>query len=130
MSSFARGISKAALEKAGVKVQAGDMGSDLEGEFADVLHKAGVLWPQREVQPVPDRRWACDFVWSAQRLIVEVEGGTFSGGRHVRGQGFADDCVKYNTLTLRGWRVLRITGAHIKSGEALAWVEWALEERV
>lgn len=122
-------VSAAYLAKVGIKTEPGDQGSDLEALFANVLHHAGTLRPQREIQPVPDRKWACDFVWPAQRLIVECEGGTFSGGRHTRGKGFEDDCRKYNTLTLRGWRVIRITEAHIKSGEALQWVEWALESR-
>lgn len=124
--SFAKGISRQALERAGVDVQPGDLGSELEQAFAQALHLAGLPQPQREVRCVPGRDWRSDFVWPEQRVIFETEGGTFSGGRHTRGKGFEEDCRKYNSLTLLGWRVFRVTGAHIESGEALAWVEQAL----
>lgn len=60
------------------------------------------------------RRWRFDFAWPALMLAVEVEGGTRSGGRHTRGDGYANDCEKYNAATLQGWRVLRFTADHLR----------------
>jgi very-short-patch-repair endonuclease len=80
----------------------------------------------REFTPIKGRRWRVDFAHAEKRIAVEVEGGTWSGGRHTRGKGFEQDCEKYAALTLDGWRVLRVTGKHIKSGEAVAWIERAL----
>lgn len=40
---------------------------------------------------------------------MECEGGVYRAGRHTRGQGFENDCRKYNTLTCLGYRVLRFT---------------------
>ena len=60
-------------------------------------------------------------------LAVECEGGTYSKGRHVRGEGFAKDCEKYNVAALLGWRVLRFTGSMIYSGEAVTQIEEALD---
>lgn len=65
------------------------------------------------------RRWRVDFAFPDKRVAVEVEGGHWVNGRHTRGQGFEDDCEKYNALALKGWRLLRFTGKTIKSGEAL-----------
>lgn len=127
MAKFSDGISRDALKRAGVELQPGDLGSDLEGELANAVHQAQLPRPEREVRLVPGRKWACDFVWRDARLIVECEGGTFSGGRHTRGKGFEEDCRKYAQLTLMGYRVIRVTAAHIKSGEALRWIEWGLE---
>ncbi|CAM3470503.1 DUF559 domain-containing protein [Deinococcus saxicola] len=124
--SFRRGISRAALERGGVEVKPGDLGSDLEGEFAQAIQHAKLPPPEREVQLVPGRNFASDFVWRAARVIFEVEGGTYSGGRHTRGKGFEQDAEKYNELTLLGWRVFRVTGKHISSGQAVAWAERAL----
>ena len=73
-----------------------------------------------------DRDWRCDFAWPVQRLIVEVEGGTYTGGRHVTGNGFERDAEKYARLTLDGWTVLRVTRLMVTSGEALTMVEKAL----
>lgn len=126
-SSWASGVNPDALARAGIPTQPGDFGSDLEGAFSNAAHHAGLPTPEREVELVPGRKWRCDFVWRSARLIVECEGGTYSGGRHTRGKGFEDDCRKYAHLTLLGYRVLRITEAHIKSGEAVRWVEWGLE---
>ena len=73
------------------------------------------------------RRWRFDFAWIGQRLALEVEGGTWNGGRHTTGSGFASDCIKYNVALVMGWRVLRVTGNQVKSGAALSWLELALE---
>lgn len=75
----------------------------------------------------PARRWRFDFAWPAHMLAVEVDGGTYSGGRHTRGAGYERDCEKANEAVLRGWRVLRVTTQQVDSGEALAWIERALE---
>lgn len=38
-----------------------------------------------------------------------MEGGTWSQGRHTRGQGYKQDCIKYNIAALLGYRVFRFT---------------------
>lgn len=75
------------------------------------------------------RRWRFDFAWPDRRLAVECEGGTHSGGRHVRGEGFAADAEKYNAAALQGWTVLRFTGAQVESGYAVETIERALALR-
>ena len=82
--------------------------------------------PQREYRFAPPRRWRLDFVWPARKLAVEVEGGTYTGGRHTRGLGFQKDVEKYNAAALAGWRVLRVTARDIKRGVALNLIERAL----
>jgi len=64
------------------------------------------------------RDWRFDFAWVPERVAVEVEGGTWSRGRHSRGAGFAEDCRKYNAAALMGWFVFRVTADMIKNGEA------------
>ena len=72
------------------------------------------------------RRWRFDLCWPLLKLAVEVEGGAWIKGRHNRAQGFIADMDKYNTATLLGWRVLRFSGDHIKSGQALKTIEQAM----
>jgi hypothetical protein len=67
----------------------------------------------------PIRKWRADFLWPARHLIVEVEGGTWSGGRHVRGTGYADDCEKYNEAAILGYSVLRFTSQQVRDGYAI-----------
>jgi very-short-patch-repair endonuclease len=74
------------------------------------------------------RRWRFDFAWLDRMLAVEVEGGVYVQGRHTRGSGFTADIEKYNAATLMGWRVLRVTPEHIRTGAALRFVEEAMSE--
>ena len=41
--------------------------------------------------------------------LFELEGGSWSGGRHTRGKGFEEDCMKYNLAVQLNWRILRYT---------------------
>ena len=102
--------------------------SPLERELAFQITACGLPEPVREWRFAPPRRWRFDFAWPLldQKLAVEVEGGIWTRGRHTRGKGYQADLAKYNRATLDGWRVLRVTGAQIKSGEAVEWIEQAI----
>ena len=82
--------------------------------------------PLREHQFAPPRKWRFDFCWPDYLVAVEVEGGTWSGGRHVTGSGFAKDIEKYNAAAVRGWCVLRFVRSQIEDGSALALIEEVL----
>jgi len=43
------------------------------------------------------------------------------------GSGFQNDCEKYNEATLHGWRILRFTTNHIKSGYAVQTIQRMLQ---
>lgn len=81
--------------------------SELENAFALILYRNGLIGWQREYKFCANRRFRADFADVTNRVLVEIEGGAFSGGRHVRGAGFVKDCEKYNIATALGWRVLR-----------------------
>ena len=55
------------------------------------------------------RDWEADFWWPDTRVLLELEGGTYSGGRHTRGKGYREDCEKYNAAQRLGFVVLRVT---------------------
>lgn len=76
------------------------------------------------------RRWRFDFAWPDRKIAAEVEGGTESGGRHVRPGGFDKDAEKYNAAAQQGWTVYRFTRRMVTSGEALNVIEKALREPV
>jgi very-short-patch-repair endonuclease len=88
-------------------------------------HKLPEPWKQFKFHP--RRKWRFDFCWPIENVAVEVDGGTHSGGRHTRGAGHAADAEKRNEAQLMGWRVLVVTSATIKSGQAIDWIKRGLE---
>lgn len=103
------------------------MKSHLEETLALHIRAAGLPPPVREYRFHPVRKWRLDFCWPEDhRLAVEVEGGIWTQGRHTHPAGYMADVEKYNTLTLMGWRLIRVTGDMIRKGEALKLIERAL----
>ena len=103
--------------------------SDLEEALVAQLRAQGVKDFQREHRFHPTRRWRLDLAWPDLLVACEVEGGTWSGGRHTRGSGFETDCEKYNAAALLGWLVLRVTGKMVRDGRAERDVLAALARR-
>lgn len=82
--------------------------------------------PEREHRFHPTRKWAFDFAWPALKIALESEGGSWSGGRHTRGKGFAQDCEKYTEAALDGWCVLRVLSAQLCTDATIALVRRAI----
>lgn len=94
------------------------------GEELFALHcKALSIDVVREYRFHEKRKWRFDFAIPALKIAVEIEGGTWGKSRHTTGSGFEKDCEKYNSATEFGWRVLRYTSKHVKSGEAINQLE-------
>lgn len=75
----------------------------------DLIAKAHGMELVKEYRFHPVRKWRFDFAIPDHRIALEIEGGHWSGGRHVRGVGYRNDCEKYNEAVKLGWRVLRYT---------------------
>ena len=90
------------------------------------IRAAGLPEPVREYRFAPPRRFRFDAAYPDRMIAIEVEGGVWTGGRHVRGSGYSADCEKYSIAAILGWRVLRVTTGQVDSGQALAWIEQAL----
>ena len=59
-----------------------------------------------------ERGWKFDFAHVPTKVAIEIEGGIWSTkkkSRHTTGQGYRDDCVKYNRAAALGWTVFRLT---------------------
>ena len=98
---------------------------DYAAQLILMLQAVGLPEPEREYRFHSRRRWRLDLAYPALRIGIEIEGGTWARGRHTRGQGYADDCEKYNAAVLLGWRVLRYTPAQL--GQAVDDVRRAVE---
>ena len=56
-------------------------------------------------------------------VMIEVEGGIWSNGRHTRGKGYLGDMEKYNAATMMGFQVLRFSTEQVTSGFAINQIE-------
>lgn len=82
---------------------------------------------EQEFKFCETRRWAADFYLTGQMILIEVEGGIWSGGRHTRGKGYLGDMEKYNTATALGYQVYRYSTEQVKSGYAIGQIKSILE---
>lgn len=98
-----------------------------ENMVIDLLRAEG-LSARREVTFHNKRKWKIDIVLEDYPIAIEVEGGVFSGGRHVRGQGYEKDCEKYNEVGLSGLLLLRFTTGQVKRGKVIPMVQRAIEK--
>ena len=102
------------------------MASRLEQQFSD---KWGRLYPGlpflREQTIPPWEQWASerkalglakvrrafvgDFVWQQARVVVEVQGGTWTKSGHSTGTGIQRDAIMALTAAAGGWVVVGLT---------------------
>lgn len=61
-------------------------------------------------------------------VLIEVQGGIWVKGGHSTGTGITRDAEKNNLAVLAGYRTLIVTSEHIKSGQALKWIQEAVQK--
>ncbi|MRT36849.1 DUF559 domain-containing protein [Acinetobacter sp. RIT698] len=83
---------------------------------------------EQEYKFHPKRKWRADFHIMGKKILVEVEGGVWSGGRHTRGKGYIGDMEKYNAAVVMGYQVLRFSTDQVKSGLAVQQIETMVGE--
>lgn len=55
------------------------------------------------------RRFRFDYALPDYKIAIEIQGGTWTQGKHVRGKGYQNDCEKLNLAQTLGWNVLWYT---------------------
>lgn len=92
------------------------------------------------------RQWRSDFANLHYDILLEVEGGTWlppsikiakdgtakavaGGGRHNRGAGYEEDCIKYSMASILGHTLIRVTTSQVKRDVHLELVRAALREK-
>ena len=78
---------------------------------------------EQEFRFHPLRKWRADFYLVGRMILVEIEGGIWSNGRHTRGKGYIGDMEKYNVATMLGYQVIRFSTEQVKSGKAIQQIE-------
>ena len=106
------------------------MTSALENLFAMQLDAAGLTGYVREFAAIPGRKFRFDFAFVRERLLVEINGGTYNGGAHGRGVGINRDYEKFRLGQACGWEVYPFDTKEVKNGTALATVEKYLKGEI
>lgn len=87
-----------------------DLDAELKLQFARTFEAQWRLLDgpelEKEYKFCPGREWRADY--RIGQWLIELEGGVHSKGRHVRPAGFIEDCFKYNTAAMLGYRIIRI----------------------
>lgn len=97
--------------------------------FFELCKAHGLPKPHAEYQFTSERKWRLDWAWPGLLIALEVEGGVWTNGAHVRGKHFLSDMEKYNAAAILGWTILRCVPADIDSGAGLALVGRAIEAK-
>lgn len=104
------------------KVKGEKIPNEFEAKLAGELKTLKIEFEQ-EFEFHPDRKWKADFHLVDKKILVEVEGGIWSGGRHTRGKGYIGDMEKYNAATMMDFQVIRFSTDQVKSGHAIQQIE-------
>lgn len=72
------------------------------------------------------RKWRFDHAWLDAKLALEVQGGLFRGGRHVRGAALLKEHEKLNAAAILGWRILYCSPRELETGDIFATIMAAL----
>lgn len=63
--------------------------------------------------------YRADFAWPEARVALEIQGGTWTLGKHSSGAGIERDCAKSFTAQASGWICFAITGTMLRKQEAI-----------
>ncbi|MFV5466179.1 DUF559 domain-containing protein [Acinetobacter towneri] len=104
------------------KVKGAKVGSVGEAALIQQLRALKIEFVQ-EFKFHTSRKWRADFHIKNTKLLIEIEGGIWSGGRHTRGKGYIGDMEKYNAATMMEFQVLRFSTDQVTSGFAIKQIE-------
>ena len=100
-------------------------------QFSEIPPWLDYLHEVRKREKPRSRPWRADFCWPAQQIVLEVQGGAFSGGRHTRGIGYTTDLQKSALLIAGGWQFYGFTAEMVraKNGRWIKLLGRAVEQR-
>lgn len=77
---------------------------------------------------LPERQYRSDWHVIGTNVLIDYEGGLFSKGKrgHSSVSGILRDIEKSTCAQLHGFILIRVAPNHVKSGQALLWVEKAI----
>jgi hypothetical protein len=86
----------------------------IHSQFTDWLTLNKIAFV-KEYKFCKERKWKIDYYLPDLNAAIEVEGGVWSGGRHINPKGFLNDIDKYNAITMAKIDLLRIDTDRLNS---------------
>lgn len=140
MEVYCQGLQNSLLRGARLQaaVRAEEKRGKSFGEGVQVKQEANILLEKhmaeiglefdKEFRFHPQRLWRADYrvtnrLHNGQMMLIEIEGGIFARGRHVRGAGYQKDLDKYNHAVKLGYGVLRFSTHDVLRGRARAFLQ-------
>jgi hypothetical protein len=102
------------LVKSAKKQKDGHRIKRIHSQFTDWLNANNIAFV-KEYKFCKERKWKIDYYLPDLNAAIEVEGGVWSGGRHVNPKGFLNDIEKYNAITMAKIQLLRIDTDRLNS---------------
>lgn len=78
----------------------------------------------------PTRKWRFDYAIPALKIAVECDGGVWTGGRHIRPQGYIKDMEKFNAAAELGWVVLKFTPQQLVTHQTIETLRSTIARQV
>lgn len=97
--------------------------------FQAFCEAKGWACPIPEYRFAPLRRWRFDWAFTDHKIAIEIQGGIFKAGRHVRGAAMLKEYDKLNEAAILGWRIIFLTPKQFEGGEVFAILERAISNR-
>lgn len=112
----------------------GGRGSSIKGRsalaalFLKLAVEHGLPEPVHEYEFAKDigRKWRFDWLFAGW-LALEIQGGIYSGGGHVRGKHLEGEYEKLNHACLYGYSVLFCTPQQVEDGSIFPFIKRVLE---
>lgn len=75
---------------------------------------------------LPERKFRFDFAHLPSQIAIEIQGGNYGGGRHVRPKSLEAEYEKLNIAADRGWRVFFLHSGNVGDRAELARIAQAI----
>lgn len=85
------------------------MASSAELKFISEWEKFTQLPLQSELKIIPKRRFRFDFGYLPSKVLIEINGGNWIRGRHVRPASINNEYEKYNLAVAHGYVVFTLS---------------------
>lgn len=82
---------------------------------------------ESKFQPIHTKHWRFDFHIVKLRLLIEIEGGPWSGGRSGKLSNKAWSLDRYDQVEELGFKIERLHPDAVLSGYAIDWIKGLLE---